>query len=90
MKKLLIGLLALVSLSAFAEEFCGQVTKISTGKTLQGNSLVEDSVVQVGSIELKQLTDRESMILTIAKANSLEVCVTKRNASAPHTRIELR
>lgn len=90
MKTLLIGLLALVSMSAFADEFCGQVSKISTGRALIGNALLDDTIVQIGANELRHLTDREVMILTIAKSNSVEVCVTRRNSSAPHKTIELR
>lgn len=90
MKTLLIGLLTLSSMTVFAEEFCGQVTKITTGKALLGNTLSEDTVVQIGANELKNLTDREVMILTVAKSNSLEVCVTRRNSNAPHKTIEIR
>ncbi len=71
MKKVFIGFLTIISLSAFAEDFCGTVSKVSTSYAGGYNQLG----VYIGSIELKNVTPQELSILLAAKTSNIEVCV---------------
>lgn len=82
MKTLLIVILALGSFSTFANTFCGQVNQISASSSIRllknhDTSREEESFAVVSGKELYELTDKELSLLAIAKANSLEVCVTR-------------
>lgn len=77
MKPLLFVILAFVSFSSFANEFCGLVSKIYVGYSINPPYSNTVSSAYVGSNKLKNLSQNELSILLAAKTNNLEVCVNQ-------------